>query len=347
LTWWLPIAFEVRPAFEIVEVEQQTAGNLRFVFRNNTDGPIDSEGKIHIGHETLTSRIKAPAFGDSNEIAIEAKESLPGSNTIVVDLGQGKIVRGIVTNWKLRTDSTKTNLETLNLESIFNDRVTQIFKNEYLSPRSPYVSLAIPKQGIGSWARWSEKFDVDDSGLRAAAARNSGRLTMPQGFQFATPGVGEGKNIAFTSQWDNYPREISVPLTGKARHVYLLMAGSTNQMQSRFDNGEVIMSYTDGTVERLALNNPVNWWPIDQDYLIDDYAFRRPEPLPPRVDLQSGIVRVLDLAEFKGKGGTVPGGAATVLDLLLDASRELKSLTVRTLANEVVIGLMGVTLVRG
>ena len=170
---------------------------------------------------------------------------------------------------------------------------------------------------------------------------------MPQGFQFATPGVGEAKNIAFTSQWDNYPREISVDLTGKARHAYLLMAGSSNQMQSRFDNGEVIVTYTDGTVERLALKNPTNWWPIDQDYFIDDYAFRRPEPLPPRVDLQSGIVRVLDLAEFKGKGGRVPGGAATVLDLPLDVSRELKSLTVRTLANEVVIGLMGVTLVRG
>ena len=346
LTWWLPIAFEIRPAFEIIQVEQQTADKLRFVFRNNTDGPIDSEAKIHIGHETLTFHIKASALGDSNDVAITPTESLPGSNRIVVDLGQGKIVRGVVTNWKLRTDAARANLETLNLESIFNDRVTQIFKNEYLSPRSPYVSLAIPKQGIGSWARWSETFDVDDSGLRATAARNSGRLMMPQGFLFATPGVGEAKNIAFTSQWDNYPREISVPLTGKARHAYFLLAGSSNQMQSRFDNGEVIVTYNDGTVERLVLNNPINWWPIDQDYFIDDYAFRRPEPIPPRVDLQTGTIRVLDLAEFKGKGGKVAGGAATVLDLPLEPGKELKSLTVRTLANEVVIGLMSVTLVR-
>ena len=40
------------------------------------------------------------------------------------------------------------------------------------------------------------------------------------------------------------------------------------------------------------------------------------------------------------------GGAATVLDLPLDPVKELKSLTVRTLANEVVIGLMSVTLAR-
>ena len=154
------------------------------------------------------------------------------------------------------------------------------------------------------------------------------------------------KNVVFTSQWDNYPREVSVPLTGKSSRAYLLMAGSTGPMQSRFDNGEVMVTYTDGTTNRLALNNPANWWPIDQDYFIDDYAFRRPGPIPPRVDLKTGKVRLLDANEFKGKGGMVPGGAATVLDLPLDSKKELKSLTVRALANEVVIGLMAVTLTR-
>jgi hypothetical protein len=68
------------------------------------------------------------------------------------------------------------------------------------------------------------------------------------------------------------------------------------------------------------------------------------EPMPPRVSLRTGQVRILDAASFKGKGGKVPGGAATILDMPLDPQKELKSLTVRTLANEVVIGLMAVTL---
>jgi hypothetical protein len=42
----------------------------------------------------------------------------------------------------------------------------------------------------------------------------------------------------------------------------------------------------------------------------------------------------------------VPGGAATVLELPLNRDKELKSLTVRALANEVVIGLMAATLAR-
>ena len=42
----------------------------------------------------------------------------------------------------------------------------------------------------------------------------------------------------------------------------------------------------------------------------------------------------------------IDGGAATVLDMPLKASKTLKSLTLKTLANDVVIGLMSVTLQR-
>jgi hypothetical protein len=251
----------------------------------------------------------------------------------------------MVTDWNAKIP-TGVKLETVDLGPFFNDQVTQIFRNEYLSPRSPFCSLALPKQGLGGWADNRAEFDVDDSGLRAVAAGQGGRLLLPNGVPLQTPTRAGAKNIVFTSQWDNYPREVSVPLSGKSSHAWLLLAGSTGPMQSRFDNGEVMVTYTDGTTERLALNNPVNWWPIDQDFFIDDYAFRRPEPIPPRVDLKTGTVRLLKVNEFKGKGGVVPGGAATVLDLALNPDKQLKSLTVRTLANEVVVGLMAVTLTR-
>jgi hypothetical protein len=237
-------------------------------------------------------------------------------------------------------------LEIVDLTSHFNDSVTQIFRNDYRAPRSLFCSLATPRQGIGSWCHPKDSFEVNDSGLRKLAAQGGGQIVLPNGVPLATPGAADAKNIAFVSQWENYPREISVPLTGKSPHAFLLMAGSTDAMKSRFDNGEVIVTYRDGTTAQLALRNPTTWWPIDQDYYIDDFAFARPEPLPPRVDLKTGKIRVLNLEEFKGKGRVVPGGAATVLDLPLDASKELKSLTVRAMANEVVIGLMSVTLQR-
>ncbi|KQW93994.1 hypothetical protein ASC94_15740 [Massilia sp. Root418] len=233
-------------------------------------------------------------------------------------------------------------LESVNLAPYFNDKVTEIFKpGKYQSPRSPHVSLSLPAQGIGAWAgHVNATADIDDSGLRAAAAANGGKLAMPNGVTFATPGDHQSPNIVFTSQWDNYPRSAEIALTGKARRAWLLMAGSTNFMQSRIDNGEVVVRYADGSTTRLALHNPVNWWPIEQDYFIDDYQFSRPQPTPPRVDLKTGAVRL------QSSGGMVPGGAATALAIALDPRKALRSLTVRTLSNDSVIGLMSVTLER-
>jgi hypothetical protein len=281
----------------------------------------------------------------------------PGHRTVFAQVEQGELQWWLPVTFEMRAGvespapvdwSTPVagTLDTVDLTAHFNDSVTQIFKNEYRAPRSPFCSLAMPKQGIGSWCHPQTTFEVDDAGLRALAASGGGRIALPNGVPLATPGAVGANNIAFVSQWENYPSEVSVPLTGRASRAFLLMAGSTDAMKSRFDNGEVVVTYTDGSTSRLALHNPTTWWPIDQDYYIDEFAFARPEPLPVRVDLATGRVRVLELESFKGKGGVVQGGAATVLDLPLETGKELKSLTIRALANEVVIGLMSVTLQR-
>jgi hypothetical protein len=239
-------------------------------------------------------------------------------------------------------------LEAVDLDPFFNDRVSAIFAmGKYLTPRSSGVSLELPWQGAGAWAGHLNTLPaIDDSGLRKAAAASGGRIALPNGVFFATPPVADVKNIIFTSQWSNYPHEVPVPLSGHAAHAFFLMAGSTNFMQSRMDNGEVVVTYTDGGSTRLALRNPETWWPIEQDYFIDDYQFPMVGPLPPRVDLKTGNIRVLSLPTFKGEGRDIPGGAATVLDLALDPKKQLQSVTVRTLTNDSIVGLMSVTLER-
>jgi hypothetical protein len=188
--------------------------------------------------------------------------------------------------------------------------------------------------------------NIDDSGLKKAAV--NGVFTIPQGVPFATP-AGDEKNILFTSQWDNYPKQTSVPLKGKSSHAYFLMAGSTNPMQSRMVNGTVTVTYADGTKFLLELKNPENWWPIEQDCMNDGFAFNTGAPRPLRVLLKTGEVTdsVKKYSSIKGFSNTaIDGGAATVLDLPLDKNKELKSLTLTTRTNDVVIGLMAVTLIR-
>ncbi len=241
------------------------------------------------------------------------------------------------------TGGNRVSSRHIDLTPWFNDGVSQIYKaGKYQSPRSPYVSLALPSQGIGAWAgHVNDMAVIDDAGLRA----QGGTLNVANGLSFATPSATGAANVVFTSQWDNYPRQAVIPLQGKAGRAFFLMAGSTSFMQSRFDNGEVIVTYADGKPQRLALRNPDNWWPIEQDYFIDDYQFAVCARLPVRVDLKSAKVRVLKRSDPQPTmASRIDGGSATVLELPLDPRRQLKSLTVRALANDVVIGLMGLTL---
>jgi hypothetical protein len=371
--WRMAVEFIGRPR---IEIESAAAARQEVVIQWRGRPPAVPGAPVTVrrGEELLAQpggdsllpgndplSVKDPQHALSQVVAAERDfhgkaTGAPGQRTVFAQVRQGDLSWWQPVAFEIReekpagaTDWKKpaaAPFEMVNLAPFFNDSVTQVFRNEYLAPRSPFVSLAMPKQGIGGWCDIKTEFTVDDSGLRATAARDGGKITLPNGVPLQTPGAAGAKNIVFTSQWSNYPPEVSVPLAGKSPRAWLLMAGSTGAMQSRFDNGEVIVTYADGTADRLALNNPVNWWPIDQDYFTDDYAFRRDEPIPPRVDLRTGKIRILDMATFKGKGGKVPGGAATVLDLPLNPEKELKSLTVRALANEVVVGLMSVTLSR-
>jgi hypothetical protein len=108
----------------------------------------------------------------------------------------------------------------------------------------------------------------------------------------------------------------------------------------------VTVTYGDGSTDVLSLRNPETWWPIEQDYMIDDYMFSSNAPLPPRIDLATGQTRILDIASFKGKGRDIEGGAATVLYLPLDPEKLLTSLRFEVSLYPIVAALLSVTLVR-
>jgi hypothetical protein len=235
--------------------------------------------------------------------------------------------------------------KTVDLQPYFNDKVTQIFKNKYLSPRPKSPTLQIPWQGIGNWCYPLTDANINDSGLRVKAGTEN-KIYLEK-LPFATPGAMDAKNIIYTSQWDNYPKSVTLPLSGKAEHAYLLMAGSTNHQQSQFTNAKIIVTYTDGSTDELPLINPSNWYPIEQDYLEDGFAFTTGAPKPYRLLLKTGeftntINKYSSIKGFSSRA--IDGGAATVLYMPLNGNKTLQSLRLETLANEVVVGLMSVTL---
>lgn len=321
--WWQPVYFKVVNGIEIAT----------------------SENTVNVKNYSKDTAVHMWVNGQQLDKVDQALLH-PGTNHVLLK-SNNHMATGEILNWKVNA-KPNTNFEKIDLTKYYNEKVTNIFKQNYLSPRPVSPTLQLPTQGIGNWCYPLATAEISDSGLRAQAGTKN-EIILPQGIPFSTPGDSNKNNIIFTSQWDNFPGSITIPLSGKSSHAYLLMAGSTNPMQSRMVNGEVRIHYTDGSFQILPLKNPVNWWPIEQDYLNDGYAFTTDGYIPLRYYLKKGIASTtwneyITIRGFSNRG--IDGGAATVLDLPLDINKELKSAVIHTIANDVVIGLMSLTLVR-
>lgn len=344
-SWWQPCSFVVKPSpVEIIPVQQDSSG-IYFTVRNY-GAAVQGSLVINPGPRVIRMPLQVAAKEVSPTVHIPAPYLITGSNVVQFVWDSTNRVQTTMLNWTI--PSIGIAFEKIDLSTWQNARVTKIFEQQYLSPRPVSPTLQLPTQGIGNWCYPLVQPSLDDAGLRQLAG-GTNEINLDQHIPFAIPGDTSTNNIVFTSKWNNYPDSVTIPLTGKAAHVYLIMAGSTNPMQSRLVNGEVRVAYTDGTADTLLLKNPENWWPIEQDYYTDGYAFTTGAPAPLRIYLKTGRIATAASSYTSIKGFSnraIDGGAATVLDLPLNPGKELKSLIVHSLANDVVIGLMSVTLVR-
>jgi len=292
----------------------------------------------------------------SNDRVSGVVNGLPGHRTFFLTATQGDITWKKPVHVEIKAPAKEVlqpfrqviahRCEPVSLETFFNEEVSRVFKNKYLSPRSPFTTLQIPVQGIGEWCHPNLTAEINDSGLRKLAESHN-RIETPFGFSFLTP--VEGKNIIFTSLWDNFPRKIEIPLRGKASSAYLMLAGTTNHMQCHIENGYIIAHYSDGHKDTLKLIPPENWCPIEQDYYVDGQAFRLKTPRPYRIHLLSGIIsndleKELNISGVYGR--RIAGGAGVLLEMPLHSDKELIAMSVEAKANEVIIGLMALTLQR-
>ncbi len=319
-TPYLEYKFRRTGGDEVYEVTQKFKKPLKIVLRQNL-----GQGKYRDVEGTAAAH---------QVIRVKSVVKLP---TVDITPTESKLP-----NLAAKEPEAKAKYRQVNIDKAFNANVSDIFHNRYESPRPPYTTLQLPVQGVSEWCHPTDTFEVNDSVFRTMIEKGTFRVA---GVPFRTPAVGQ--NIAYTSLWDNYPDEICIPVSGNAMAAWLLMAGSTNHMQCRIDNGLVLACYQDGTADTLRLVNPDTWCPIEQDFYSDGKAFSVAQPRPYRVAFASGLVsRDLGKAlKLKGPGSrTIRGGAATMLYMPLNEDKKLKEIRVLTLSNDVVIGLMAVTL---
>jgi hypothetical protein len=210
----------------------------------------------------------------------------------------------------------------------FNGDIRAIFQQQYLSPRPKTCSL---RMAVDGYLMWQSVLDpkakppaIDLANVPKLLGPGD-RISTPQGVPFRWSG---DRNIAFTSQWDNWPRQATVPVGQAGDAAWFLVCGSTNPMQVRIANAELRMEYADGVVEKLELVPPFNFWMLSPfngvDYNYQRDAFSLPKTPPATVQLGENCRAVL--LNWRLRPGVV-----------------LKSVTLAALSEEVVIGLMGVT----
>ena len=354
-TPYLDYAFKRVNGKDVFDVTQNFKRPLKLVIRQNLGG---GKYKDTAFSTDKVQHIELPTILPKEERDMKDEKDMVGKYPLAESIAEQAVdawasIKGVGNDF---AEVNPKECREVNMDKAFNANVSDIFKNQYLSPRSPYTTLCVPTQGIGDWCSTKKTANIDDTKFRSLIKDGVFMAKIDGNLPFRSP--KEGKNIAYTSLWDNYPDSISVMLKGKASHAYLLLAGSTNPMQYAIENAVVRVEYADGTSDELMLTPPVNWCPIEQDFLENATAFPQPQLRPYRIGLASGKVsrhlfrdlhlevnrNMADVPGFKKAVAEIDGGAAILLDMPLDGKKKLRRLTLRTLSNEVVVGLMGITL---
>lgn len=229
----------------------------------------------------------------------------------------------------------------VDMNGTFNGDIRTIYQQKYLSPRPNTVSARIGTDGYSAWTFifWKQVPPIIKLDSVKYLKNDSNRILTKQQIPFQWNGVE--KNIAFTSLWDNWPKNITVPVQQKGQAIWLMVAGSTNQMQCDIANAMLIFNYADKSRDSLSLVPPYNYWNLSPinikagaagqesrgDYTNVTDEFAVPKPWPQTVQLGENCRAML--LNKKLKPGVV-----------------LNSVTLQTLSQEVVVGLMGVTIMK-
>lgn len=205
--------------------------------------------------------------------------------------------------------------ETLDISRYFNSSLTEIHTRQYLTPRPKGYSIGVRLNGRYAWD-WNQgghnAVQVDDTALRQA----KGLFRSRSGIGFLVP--EKGLNVACASLWDNFPSIIEIPLKGSAFELAIFFIGVTNPMQSWVENARFTVTYSDSSKQVVNLVNPENF----DDWL--NAALQTQNETVYFSNYNHGIVQKINLE---------PG-------------KELALISIETIANEVIIGLLGISIRR-
>lgn len=255
-----------------------------------------------------------------NRVYAKAKD-VAGDHTLFIRAVSGEYNVWLAADYNIICEETPVEpiedkpFETVDISKFFNCSMTEVHEQAYVSPRPKGYSMSLFQNGRFSH-NWNQRgrhvVYVDDS-----LFRNSGGIVhSPSGTPFATP--TENDNLACVSIYDVFPTDITVPLDGKGQEIALLFIASTYCMHSHVENVRITVNYTDGTTTGTKLVYPLS---------IDDW-------------LTSALTTEAEIFYFNDFNH------ASVKRIRIDPAKELASIKVEAIANEVILGVAGISIRR-
>ena len=205
--------------------------------------------------------------------------------------------------------------EPVDISEFFNCNMVDVHNKAYIQPRPKGFSMSMYQNGRYShnWNQYGRNVVyVDDSLFRDSG----GMVISPSGIPFATP--KENENLACVSIFDVFPTDITVPLSGKGQEVAVLFIASACCMHSHVENARITVTYKDGSETSEKLVYP---------FSLDDW-------------LTSALTTEAEIFYFN------EFNHATIKRLRIDSEKELESIKIEAISNEIILGVAGISISR-
>ena len=340
---WLPVNVTLQDAIELTGLSFASGPSLTFALANHTQTPKTISAEVSIGENRATFQGTIPALSTSEPqtLAIEDITGLGDGDNLV----QAKItgdytadIEGIATDWsvsKLVEESlySSDKIAMVDLDGVVNQDLRTLHENtytitcggdtDYFIPNFYWCSdttRSVTQTGRAWWEDSSRgKNGVPDS---LNLPSSGGTYVTGAGIPFDLSGAG-GKNAVFTSLYNQFPETVTIPVNETGQKIYFMVAVSTNHMQSYVENARITVHFADQTQQVLSLSNPEN---------IDDWLNYQTSSSY----AQSGYVQSLGSKAH-----------ANILSLDFGKNKEITSVELTCVANEVLAGILGITVVKG
>ena len=235
------------PQGEIVEVVDPTG----LLYDMRIEGALVHATVMHAGNVVVMARVRAGSLEQWHIFKMAVRDPYAEAQKSAQTLAAAP---------------ADANWNPINLSGVLNCDVRDVYKQKYLSPRVQTCSTQLATDGFSPWTftLWQCTPPIIDLSKVPSLLGEKGHLKTPQGVPFIWP--GDGQNIAFTTQYDNFPNAIRVPVGRSGRAAWFLVAGTTNPFQTKIANAVLRLRYADGVEEALELVPPKNYWTVSDKH---------------------------------------------------------------------------------